>query len=241
MVPASMMGTGAMGGYASKVLSYGPIAYWPLWEAAGATAQCLVNPAQNGTYTGVDLANDLVGPFGSPAPYFDGANDYVNVFSAAFAAAFSGLEGTAIFWARVANAGVWTDGVNRMGLEILADGNNRMLYYKHSGNNQFTWLYVANADFDQRNYTPFSTTNWFCAAITWSDSSNQAIAYINGVQIGAALTPIGTWAGVPINTRTNIGCENTVGPTLVWHGWLAHCVIWNYVLPTGALLKLANP
>ena len=57
---------GGSGGYNEKVLRTGPIAYWPQDETSGTVARCLVNPAQNGTYTGVTLANDLTGRSGRP-------------------------------------------------------------------------------------------------------------------------------------------------------------------------------
>ena len=106
------------GSYADKVLSYGPIAYWPLWETAGASAACLVNPAQSGTAVGVTWANDATGAFGTAAPFFDGANDDINIYTAALAAAFSGHVGSLMVWCRVANAGVWTDGAARLSVNV---------------------------------------------------------------------------------------------------------------------------
>ena len=86
-MPVKTIGTGRglMGGgtYADRVMRYGPIAYWPLWEASGTVAHCLVNPLQNGTYNspvqgwppGTGIGD------GNTAPWFDGATSFVNIFS----------------------------------------------------------------------------------------------------------------------------------------------------------------
>ncbi|GAI14148.1 unnamed protein product, partial [marine sediment metagenome] len=85
------IGAGGVLAYDDKVLGMDPIAYWPLSETSGLVANCLVNPAQNGVYTGVTLGQPGIGD-GNTAPYFDGTNDYVDVLTAAFIAAYNGSE-----------------------------------------------------------------------------------------------------------------------------------------------------
>ena len=110
-VPVSTPGGGAAS-YVSRVLGFGPIAYWPLYESSGTTAACLVNAAQNGTYS-ADVSLWPPGPGigdGNTAPEFDGATEWVNIDTAALVAAFNGAEGSFLIWARVFNVGGTSSG-----------------------------------------------------------------------------------------------------------------------------------
>lgn len=225
------------GGYSKKVLKTGPIAYWPLWETAGAVARCLVNPAQNGTAVGVTWANDATNSVtGTAAPFFDGANDYVDVLTAALIAAFNGAEGSLMAWAKVNAAGVWTDGANRFTTVLRADNNNRVFMQKAITNNRFRWTRVGGGVVEQQENVAIANTNWMCMAITWSQSADQVRAYYNGVQDGLTMTVLGAFAGAL--AIANIGAE-TVVPGNVWHGWLQHCVVWNRALTPGEIAGLA--
>ena len=229
-----------LGGYSRKVLGFGPIAYWPLDEASGGVARCLVNPLQNGTYTGVTLADDSSGPFGTPAPFFDGANDYVNVFTAALSAAFDGQEGSAGIWVRVANAGVWTDGASRYSIYIGADGNNWVEQRKDAVNNTTRKRYRANGTVSAA-VAAASYATWAYWVITWSRSAGatgEYKSYLNGVQEGVTQVNIDNWAGGL--AFCYIGEANGV-PASVWHGWLAHGALWDRALSASEILDLANP
>jgi len=136
--------------------------------------------------------------------------------------------------------GVWTDATLRTAFSLRCDANNRAFMFKDSVNNQRGWIYNSGGVGGVRVEAPISTTDWWCAAMTWSNGANQAIAYANGVQVGAPIAPIGAWAGLLVNGRTNIGADNAVGPTLVWHGWLAHCAVWNRVLAPAEVVRLAT-
>lgn len=230
---------GGGGNYGDLVLSTGPTALWMQNESSGLTAYCLTNPAMNGTYNGVTLANDNTGPFGTPAPWFDGATSFNNIYSAALAAAFSGLEGTAMIWGKVANVGVWTDTVLRSLLTLRVNVNNYVLIAKSNVNNTRDWYYRANAVSDLSTEAAVTSLDWACHFLTWSDSGDQALAYIDGAQNGVAMAPIETWAGALVNGRTNIGADNTVGPANVFHGWEGPCGIWTRVLPLAEIASLS--
>ena len=47
--------------YSEKVLALSPIAYWPLWEAAGAVAEDISGNGFDGAYTGVTLGQTGIG------------------------------------------------------------------------------------------------------------------------------------------------------------------------------------
>ena len=228
--------------YANQVLAFGPIAYWPLDEAGGSVARCLVNSAQNGAYTGVTLANDT-GPFGTPSPYFDGANDYANIYSATLDAAFNGATGTAAMWVRVANAGVWTDGTLRYPLILKDDADNGYVFYRNPGNDRIDAVMEAGAGQAIIAKISYSNTDWFLLAQTWSDANNddEAKYFVDGMQAGSTSAALNAWSGGGLlPSATVIGAGNTT-PTGAWHGWIGQVMLFDYVLPPATLLGLANP
>ncbi len=111
--------------YAHKVLATDQphlLAYWPLSEVAGSVAYDFSGNARHGAYTGVTLGKTGIGD-GDTCPFFDGANDFVNIYSVSLRDAFNGAEGTAMIWAKVFNVGVWTDGAYRNTLHLHTDGS----------------------------------------------------------------------------------------------------------------------
>ena len=230
---------GAVQTYMDKVVGLGPIAYWPLNEGSGTNAACLINPSQNGTYTGVTLANDVTGAFGTAAPYFDGANDNLNVDSAALDASFNGATGSFAIWCRVNGAGVWTDGAVRYIARFRVDGGNQFLEQKAAANNQLIGYGEAGNGVAQIS-AAMSPVAWFHFAITWSDSNNddEFKYYIDGTQEGATSNALNAWAG-GVLAIAQIGAS--AAATNVWHGWLAHCAVWDRVLTQAEITKLANP
>lgn len=236
--------------YYRKVLYYRPIAYWPLWETSGMVARCLVNTAQNGTYTGVTLGQAGIGD-GNTCPLFDGANDYCDIYTAAFKDAFAlyndptGLldesEGTVMVWAKVANAGVWTDGADRFLLQLAVDANNRLLCAKTITNNRLFLKYAAGGAFEDQAINGMTTIEWMCLGMTWSKSAGangEVKHFLNGVQQGATDTALGVWVGNLAAAATTIGASST-GPAEPWHGWLAHCAVWDTPLTPTQIADLA--
>ena len=226
--------------YYKKVLSYGPIAYWPLWEPSGAVAQCLVNPAQNGTHSGVTLGQQGIGD-GRTCPYYDGANDHTNTYSVALDAAFNGAELSFVIWARVDAAAVWTDGIARLAIHFRVDADNRVYIGKDLVNNQLDFLYEAGNVLERVQYNIGAPTSWLSLGITASASAGvdgEVRAYVNGTQVGATQTTLGVWAGALDATRVCIGAFNTA-PTLVWSGWLGHGAVFNRALAPAEMAALA--
>jgi len=225
------------GSYSDKVLGMGPIAYWPLNELNGTAARCLVNPAQNGTYSS-DVSTWPVGAGigdGNTSPQFDGANDVIGIGTATFIAAFNYALCTVCGWAKVSAAGIWTDGASRQTIRIWTDAANYLYIRKNSVNNQF--IFVRNPG---GNETPaYSNTAWFHWAMTVSEVANQTKYYLNGVQQGVT-DPAGAWVGAPVANTTCIGAARVAGPFEVWSGGLAHVAIFNRVLDISELLSLAT-
>ncbi len=231
-------------GYYRKVLGTRPgslIGYWPLWEQTGAAAQELSGVAGTGAYVGVELGRGGMGD-GRTAPYFDGTSDYVNVYTAGLASAFSGAEGTMLVWAKAATT-VWTDSTTRRIFLLRADVNNRVIVDKNWGaldtpNDQLVCTYISGGASCQQK-TGLQRSGWFSIGITWSFSAGQVRAYVDGVQQGATMTGLGVWVGALTATTCVIGAIDTT-PTGPWHGWVAHGALWNAPLNPGEMAALAR-
>lgn len=222
--------------YREKVLGYGPIAYWMQGEASGNDAYCQVNAAQDGAYTGVTLGQTGIGD-GRTSPFFDGANDFNNVQTAALAAAFDGQEGSLLVWAKVSGAGIWTDAVTRRMIYFVVDGNNYVLLMKHPAANTVRARYMANGVLKTNQMAGISPITWMCWVLTWSKTADTFKVYLGGVQQGATLNGLGVWAGNPVTSLVGAG---SVLPIQVWDGWLAHAALFDSVLGQPAITDLAS-
>jgi len=227
---------GDLSAYERKIRSTGPIAYWPQGEKGGTIAKCLMNPAQDGAYSSVALAN-APGPDGKTwAPLFDGANSYADIFSPTLAAAFSGAEGSAMVWGRVLNAGIWADGTTDFLFYLYADSTNRVIFQKTVG--ALAISHIAGGVNRSRSGGTTPTT-WFNAGLTWSVAANEVLHYWNGAPIGPVLAP-GVWAGALVQgwIGTSTGAPPAAFP---WNGWGAHAALWNRPLSGAEMAALANP
>ena len=132
--------------YSAKVLGIQPsnlIAYWRLNESSGAVADNYEGTAaRDGAYVGVTLGQTGIGD-GLTCPLFDGANDYVDIYSASLGAVFDKDAGTFAGWYKVANAGVLTDGSWHYAAQLWADNSNYVALLKTSTNNVFSLRYRA--------------------------------------------------------------------------------------------------
>jgi len=210
--------------YNDLVMGTQPIAYWPQSESSGLVARCLVNPLQDGTYTGVTLANDNTGPFGTPAPRYDGATSYCNVMSAALTAAFSGILGSILTWIKVLNVGIWTDAAWHVYLMFYVDGTNYIQLAKTNANNNLRWVMVSGGAISQRDNVAVASTAWMPVGLTWNQAANRVRAYRYGIQDGGDIAGIGVWAGA--FARNVLGANTTV-PASPWNGWQGPTVVWN--------------
>lgn len=211
--------------YSGALMTLSPIAYWPLNEASGTAAVNLVSTTLNGAYTGVDLAQAQA-PF--TCPFWDGLNDVCNIYSAALNTANPKSEGSVAAWMKVYNAGVWTDGTQRYVFSMATSGpQERIWMYKTTSNGVFQFTSRVGGTEKGVSASSQSSTAWMHVAMTWSDSGDAMIAYINGAQTGATQTGIGTGSANNLVTTTScIGAGSTT-PTLIWHGWIAHVALWN--------------
>jgi hypothetical protein len=215
--------------YSKKVLKlFGSsiIAYWPLWEMGGTIAADVSPNARNGTYTGVDFGYAGIGD-GKKAPYFDGANDYVDIYSAGFNGAFNGDEGTYLMWIKPVDSSIWTDGANHYALYFASDsGTNQIRLYKATTNGLLLLRRYGGAVSQMVSLSSESFTNWNHFAFSWSVSNDRCRGYKNGVKQGADQTGLSAWAGSLLTTSQNIGATGATHTT-PWNGWIVHVLILN--------------
>lgn len=142
-----------------------------------------------------------------------------------------------MIWARVANAGVWTDGARRDALILQAGPNDYVLMTKRAVNNLFSWYYVANGVPKAVGLAGLTTTSWMTMAITWSASADRVCYYYNGASAAPPQNGLGVWGGGGLATAV-IGASNLL-PQQVWNGILAHCAVWDSALDATVIADLA--
>ena len=206
------------------------IGYWPLNETSGTTADDVSNTNANGTYAGTFTLNQAGIGDGSKAASFNGGRVSLATPIIALNAAFNPLKGTMFCWAKMANAGVWTDGVSRILFEIGVDANNRIFFNKSAANNRFDMFYNAGGVSKQIVKSSFSPMDFFSMALTWDTVADQVKSYIGGVQNGATLTGLGVWVGALAAGFTAIADFNSAGSGNNHLGLEAHVAVWNEVL-----------
>lgn len=195
-------------------------------EVLPSVAQCLVNSAQNGVYTGVTLGDEVT-PWGDPAPFFDGVNDFVNILTTTFISALDLTGSHSIFgWAKVANVGVWTDTDYRRAVALYTDSENyEFIATNGSGAGAF---YSACEYADNLEIQTIATTetNWFPFAYVFDADADTATLYFDDKTPQTdpqASTWVGTLALAKIGARRD-------GTANFWHGWLSSTAIFDYAL-----------
>jgi len=221
-------------GFSDRVKKVGSlIAHWSQSETSGTVITCLNNNARNGVYTGVTL-NAIAGPHGYGAPQYDAINDVGNIYSDSLSTALTNLgEGTALVFARMLNAGVWTDGASRR-LVTLADAtqSNKFALLKHTVNNQLRVFFTRGGASVVVTATITAATDWFALALSFSAINNRLRGWYSTVgvspsQLGTTQTGVVAWSGVTLsNIRTVIGADDTT-PLLMTNGYISDVIVWN--------------
>lgn len=208
---------------------------WPFDESSGTVANGVVN-GYDGSYTGVDLANDFSRVPGAMAPYFDGASDYVSLWSPQVQAGFNGALGTAGALIRP-TAGGLVDGIQRHALYFAVNTTNYVSLFRSTINNRVDWRYTASG-----GVKSIATTSVFAGwrhfSLTWSSAADEVKAYSNGVQSGATGTGMGAFVGNIVDATTLAGASAKV-PTTPWLGYLSYAYLLNRVA-TAPELVAAN-
>jgi hypothetical protein len=226
--------------YMARVRGLGPIAYFPLDEASGTVARNLgtLGAAANGTYTGVTLGQPGIGD-GRTCPSFDGTNDYVNIHSAALAAAFNGAAFTVAGWCRVSSIGVLSDGTNRYVVSSYGGAADEWNIRRYATiPNIFIARCKAGAT-DKSVSITIADANWHHLAMTHDKANDAFKAYLDGAQVGATQTGLGVWGGTLGVTSTCVGAYNTSAAS-PWSGTLAHVALFTRPLSPAQIASLAH-
>lgn len=207
-----------------QIFGISAIAYWPLWDESGTTAQELI-AGRNGTYNNVTLAQPGIGD-GRKAPTF-GAASYIRAYSAGLNAALNNAELTVMLWAKL-DLAAWTDGAYHFAFRLGADDNNAIFIQRIPANNYLRFEYNAGGTLKYTDFLAPSYTGWMHLAITASKSADKLHAYLNGSRLNSApVTGLGTWAGALSNTYCGIGSRFGTAGSLTWLGSLAHVLVLN--------------
>lgn len=220
--------------YDARVLATSPLRYNKLNETSGTTIVDSSTNAYTGTYTGVDLANTDSPFLPEKAPFWDGTNDYGNLYSAAFGTAMNLDEFTVMVWIKVSGAGVWTDGVARNFFDIeRLVFNNEVQIQKLTTNNTVRFRRDGAGVTKLVDVAGFSETTWFCLAISASVAGGGLLtagdlrAYKNGVQVGTTQTGNIASTGSGLNSASVVLGASSTTPTNVHSGYLSRFIIWN--------------
>ncbi|MBL8130289.1 MAG: hypothetical protein JNL42_00400 [Anaerolineae bacterium] len=241
MLGAVLAAAGARRTYAGKVLSYSPLAYWKLDELSGSAAADSSGNGYNAAYGGVTL-NGATGPDGKAAPSFDGTNDFINLYSAGYSAAFPWVRGTVMFWFKAASAGVWTDSTLRyLGLYRLNGSSNQIAIYKLTTANTIRTIYEATGSGTKFRDVGVSSTGWVHYAFTWDADTDAGVPYFNGVAAAPLLTPLSPLTGTGgMNSNLNLlGASSVSSPANGWSGAMAHAAVFSTALSAAAVADLA--
>lgn len=228
-------------GYAGKVRSMRPghtIGYWPLWEASGSVAEDISGNGFHGAYSNVTLGATGIGD-GHTAASFNGTSSYVLLPTAA-GAALNATTGTLLSWAKVANAGVWTDATSRSIARIgpVTGSGSYAEHSKSATSNRITTTYRGGGTVLAINQSSVSDITWMCLAHTWDKNADQLKSYRGGVQIGSTATGLPTMtSGTPIAI---IGAS-VATPSALFAGSIAYVTLLDVVLSAAEIAALAVP
>jgi hypothetical protein len=224
--------------YYSKILateSADLILYHPMNEASGLVALDWSDQVNNGAYTGVDLGQQGIGD-GLTCPYFDGVNDYNDIYSVGLNGDFNGAEGTLSIWFKPTAAflaGVWDSAAFTIGVDA-----SNVIQFAKGGAGELYSKYLAGGTTEDQIIVYSLGEIWNHWAITWSKSVDEVKHYLNGSQIGDTDTSLGVWAGSLNNALCTIGSDSNV-PDNPANIYLAHGVIWKKALTGSQIANLA--
>lgn len=228
-----------MGGgktYAQRILALSPYAYWPLDDAAGATAaREVVNGWTTTDCDNVTFGVEGIGGGQTAARIGEAGGDGFRASAAAMTATFPADEGTFMVWIKL-SAAVWIDGKSHSLLTCTStDATANFYIEKRTGNNTMRYHRRGGNATVAQEFTE-SRTNWMLFAQTWSVSGNALKGYINGVQVGTTQTNVLAWGAAVLNGIWLL--RNDSGGGL--GGDAAHVALFSRALTTDELLGLAT-
>jgi len=222
--------------YFRKVLAERPIAYWPLWEASGSVAYDISKNGLHGAYDTVTLGQDGPG-HGRSCALFDGANSFVNLYSAALNTAFDGAEVTFVIRCKMSDVSQWSDDGQYHLFRFAADANNQTLIKKQTDNTIIGQVRSGGTWVDKSQDCSGFTDDWYCFALTVSETNDRLRFFSNGVQLGLTQTGLGNWAGNLDATMALLGGWSTGSINLL--GCLSDFVVFDRELSVTEIARIS--
>lgn len=219
------------------------VAMWRLNEATG-TVAVDSKSALNGAYTGTYTLDQAGLGDGSKSTLFSGGRiSLATPITGIDAAMEDKSRGSILTWSKVANAGVWTDGITRSMIEIGADANNRVLLYKNNSSNIVSAVFSSGGVSKFPGLASFSPITWYSTGITWDIPLDKMRFFVNGLQMGSDYTGLGAWVGNLSASWTAIGEVSSSGGSNNFLGNLAPIALWNRALTVSqmAYVGMLNP
>jgi hypothetical protein len=214
------------------------VAYWPLNETSGTTADNYEGTAaRDGTYSSdVSSIGTTTGiGDGNTAPNLDGTNDYIDVVTVSLQSAFDPNDGTISLWTKLAS-GTWTDSSVDHWFTVHISSSNQIWIRKTNTNNQYQYYHEGNNTPIFEGVTGASTA-WRHYCMVWSVSGDYLKLYVDGSQVGATQTGLDTFSGTP--TIMLIGAQNTT-PVSPMTGAIAHVSLWTTQVGESDIASLAT-
>lgn len=190
----------------------------------------------NGAYTATDITYQATALGRTPGVTLGGSASNINLYSAAFASKYSGLEGT-IFFSMYIPTARFANGADQRIFMLRSDGSNRIFANKDAATDSVTF-----------NHTGAGTSKGFSfhlgiqkqlrLAWTWSVSSNRARLYICGQQYLSDVTGLGNYVNPLTSTRCLIGAEAAGANMLAFT--IANWGVLNREATPGEMLALNN-
>ncbi|MCP4208148.1 MAG: LamG domain-containing protein [Shimia sp.] len=213
------------------------VGLWPLWELSGTVAKDLSPLASDGTYDDTMLA-DQTFKDGRPYPSFVDANDEVDIYSAALAAAFDGTAGTVLLHFHITDSAVWTDGSQRLAFSLRGDGD-QFIVQKTAANNAYNMAHICSGTTKFVQETSVTTTDPIALVGTWSEADDELKAFKNGAQLGSTQTGLGAWTAALNVNLCVIGAASNFGSS-PFVGAIARVAVWNVALSAGMVNWLSQ-
>lgn len=187
--------------YVQKLVAQVPIQLLALSETSGTNADDSGAGNLDGVYNGGIALNATTFTDGTPAPLFDGVDDYVAASSAGLASVFSLSAGTLSVWWKM-DADKWEDLLFHFFAGMTVDINNRFQILKDTGSKTLRCDWVYGGLIKTVTYViPVTPTGWVHIAATYTGGTLRL--YLNGVEVGTAATGGGSMTGTL--TAANIG------------------------------------
>jgi len=229
---AKMIKLGMMGGvpYYRKILNlFGNsiIQYLPGSESAGSVAIDISGNGLNGSYAaGVILGQPGIGD-GRTSSYHSGTSSSLNAISAGLISKHNGAEGTMIINSKIPLSN-WSDGADGAIFQF-AKSDYSLPFNMIESNNQIIFGALGKT----YSLYQFVSINWMQLILTWSNSSDEIIAYFNGSKIGRA-TGLTAWGANALGKAFFGGLSASVS---LYTGYQQNRILLNRAITQDEVLK----